>query len=387
MPRPTPTVRLKYMSYHPAIWPRMLGEVTGDPQPGALVQVLDKQGAPFGVGFWNPHARMPLRVVHHRPVAPDEEWFADAIRRAAALRREILRLDDAGDAYRAIHADADHLPGLVADRFGDVLAVEITALAAWQRLAGWLPLLHAAFGTSRAVVRVDPVLARVERIPGSPHPASAPLRKVKVREHGVTFEVDLETGHKTGFFCDQRDNRRRLAALAAGRQVLDLCCYTGGFAVHAALAGAAEVTAVDLDEEAVAMARRNANLNDARARFTHADAFVWARQMLANERRWDLVVLDPPKFVTAPDDRPGHNKYHDLNALALRLVAPGGLFVTCSCSGQLAAEAFEKIVVAAAHHHDLRLQFLDRTGAGPDHPTLSNYPESRYLKVLWARVE
>jgi len=177
--------------------------------------------------------------------------------------------------------------------------------------------------------------------------------------------------------------------MAPGRRVLDLCCYTGGFAVNAALAGSDDVTAVDLDEQAVAMARRNANINKVKSskiHFIHADAFGWTRQMVENRRRWDLVVLDPPKFISGRDDRLGHNKYHDLNSLALGLVEPGGLFVTCSCSGLLGADEFEKIIVSAAHRKNLRLQILDRTGAGPDRPCISNYPESRYLKVLWCRL-
>jgi 23S rRNA (cytosine1962-C5)-methyltransferase len=383
-----PTVRLKYLTYHPAVWPRMVGEVSRDATPGALVQVLDKQGEPFGHGFWNPRARIPLRVFRHGAGDLDESFFDQAIARAAELRRSLLRLDEVTETYRCLHGDADSTPGLVADRFGDLLALEVTALAAWQRLRDWIPLLHQAFGTTRAHVRVDPELARVEGIPGIPHPLSDPApRPLKVREHGVVFEVDPAAGHKTGFFCDQRDNRRFLATLAPGLTVLDLCCCTGGFAINAARAGAAEVTAVDLDEAAVAMAKRNANLNQARVKFTHADAFTWCRTMIENRRQWELVVADPPKFVGGrDDDETGRAKYHDLNKLALQLVKPGGVLVTCSCSGQLAAEDFERIVVSAAHRQQLRLQIIGRSGAGPDHPTFSNYPESRYLKVLWARV-
>jgi len=168
--------------------------------------------------------------------------------------------------------------------------------------------------------------------------------------------------------------------------VLDLCCYTGGFSVNAALGGAEDVTAVDLDEKAVEMAKRNGNLNQKRIKFTHGDAFTWARTMIENGRQWDLVIADPPKFIHGKEDQLGHNKYHDLNKLALQMVKPGGLFVTCSCSGMLSADEFEKIVVSAAHRQNRRLQIFDRTGAGPDHPTISNYPESRYLKLLWCRV-
>ncbi len=385
-PPPVPTVQLKYQTFHPSIWPKMIGEVSRDAEAGDLVQVLGKEGTPFGWGFWNPKSRMPLRIVSHSTEDLDESFFEEAIRRAASLRRQVHNLDAETETYRAIHGDADFLPGLVADKFGDVLSVELTNLAAWQRLGGWLPLLHESFGTRRVVIRIDPDLARIEGIPKAGGAASDDIRSVKVREHGIRYEVDFSEGHKTGFFCDQRDNRKAFGALAAGKNVLDLCCYTGGFSVSAALAGAEEVTAVDLDETAVAMARRNANLNSAKVRFTHADAFTWIRTMIENGRKWDLVIADPPKFIHGKQDETGVAKYADLNKLALQLVEPDGLYVTCSCSGQFSPEEHEKIIVGGAHRLNKRLQIFNRTGAGPDHPTLSNYPESRYLKLLWSRV-
>jgi len=364
----------------------MIGEVSRDAPPGDLVQVIGKEGTPFGWGLWNPRSRMPLRIVSHSIGDLDESFFETAIRRAASLRREIHQLDATTDSYRAIHGDADFLPGMVADKFADVLSVEITNLAAWQRLPHWLPLLHECFDTKKVVVSVDEDLARVENIPRTGGVQSDAIRSVKIREHGVRYEVDFSSGHKTGFFCDQRDNRKKFGSLAAGRTVLDLCSYTGGFAINAALAGADDVTGVDLDENSIAMAKRNANLNGAKIKFTHADAFTWARTMIENGRTWDLVIADPPKFIHGREDEIGTAKYADLNKLALQLVAPEGLYVTCSCSGMLGAGDFERIVVTSAHRRDKRLQIFDRTGAGPDHPTLSNYPESRYLKLLWARV-
>jgi 23S rRNA (cytosine1962-C5)-methyltransferase len=382
-----PTVQLKYQTFHPSIWPKMIGEVSRDAMPGSFVLVLGKEGTPFGWGLWNPKSRMPLRIVSHSlEELDDESFFENAIRRAASLRREVLKLGAETDSYRAIHGDADFMPGIVADKFSDVLSVEITNLAAWQRLSKWLPLLHECFDTKRVVVGVDMDLARIEGIPRLGGVESDKVRSVKIREHGVRYEVDFSEGHKTGFFCDQRDSRQKFGALAAGRTVLDLCCYTGGFGISAALAGAEDVTGVDLDETAIAMAKRNANLNNARVKFTHADAFTWARTMIENGRTWDLVIADPPKFIHGREDETGIAKYADLNKLALQLVAPEGVFVTCSCSGQLGAGEFEQIVITSAHRRNKRLQTFDRTGAGPDHPTLSNYPESRYLKVLWSRV-
>lgn len=381
-----PTVHIKSPTFHPSIWPKMIGEVSRDAKSGDLVQVFNRDGDPFGWGLWNPGSNMPLRIVSHSAEDLDESFFEQAIRNAATLRHATMGDLTGTNAYRAIHGDADFLPGLVADKFDDVLSIEITALGAWQRLADWLPILHECFDTKRVVVSIDDELARVERIPSRGGVVSDEVRTVKILEHGIRYEVDFSAGHKTGFFCDQRDNRKKFGTLAQDRTVLDLCCYNGGFSIHAALAGAADVHAVDLDEGAIAMAKRNANLNQAKIKFTHADAFTWVRTMIENGRTWDIVLADPPKFIHGREDEKGMGKYADLNKLAVDLVAPGGLLVTCSCSGQLSAEIFERTVITAAHKRNRRLQIFDRTGAGPDHPTLSNYPESRYLKVLWARV-
>lgn len=365
----------------------MLGEASPDAKPGDLVEVIGKEGTRFGWGLYNPRSRMPLRIVSHSMDDIDESFFENAIINAAKLRREIHQLDNTTDSYRAIHGDADFLPGIVADKFADVLSVEITNLAAWQRLPNWLPLLHKSFDTQRVMVSVDPELQRIEGIPKTGGVESDNIRSVKINEHGIRYEVNFADGHKTGFFCDQRDNRKKFGELAKDRSVLDLCCYSGGFSVSAALNGAKDVTAVDLDENAVAMAKRNANLNSAnKIKFTHADAFTWLRTMIENGRKWDLVIADPPKFIHGREDDTGQGKYADLNKLALQLVETGGIYVTCSCSGMLSADGFERIVTTSAHRLHKRLQIFDRTGPGPDHPTLSNYPESRYLKLLWSKV-
>ena len=364
----------------------MVGEVSRDAKPGDLVEVFGKLGTRFGWGLWNPKARMPLRIVSHSMEDLDESFFENAIVRAVKLRRELLKLDAETECYRCVHGDADFLPGIVADKFGDVLSVEITAFAAWMRLERWLPLMHEAFGTKRVVVQVDSDLAKIEGIPRSGGVQSDEVRSVKITENSVRYEIDFSQGHKTGFFCDQRVNRKKFGGLCEGKTVLDLCCYSGGFSVSAALGGASDVTAVDLDEAAVAMAKRNANLNSAKVKLTHADAFTWVRTMIENGRKWDVVMVDPPKFMFGKEDEIGYAKYHDLNKLASQLVDKDGVLVTCSCSGQLGVEAFENIVTGVIHRQDKRLQVFDRTGAGGDHPTLSNYPESRYLKAIWGRV-
>jgi 23S rRNA (cytosine1962-C5)-methyltransferase len=386
--RQSPWAQLKYFSYSPVIYPAMLKTVSPDARPGDLVTVYDKSGHRFGAGLYNPKARVPLRMFHYRATPFGEDDFLALLDRALELRLRALRLPEQTDAFRVVHSDGDGLSGLVVDKLGDVLSVEVHSLGVYQRLPRWLPRLHERLGTRREVVEVDDWVARVEGIKVR-RAEQPPPRAVKIREHGIRYEVDFEAGHKTGFFCDQRDNRRKLAGLVTPEsRVLDLCCYTGGFALAAAVTGGArEVTGVDLDEQAIAQARRNANLNQARVSWVHCDAFSYARQMQRNGEQMDVVILDPPKLVFSREDfLEGQNKYQDLNRLGAALVKPGGLLVTCSCSGLVSLEQFEEFVIRGAHRQGRRLQFLDRTGAGPDHPVMSNCPDSRYLKVLWARV-
>jgi 23S rRNA (cytosine1962-C5)-methyltransferase len=386
---PRPWAQLKYYSYHPAIFPNMVGAVSNDAGAGDLVAVFDKEGRRFGSGFYNPRARVPLRVLHHGDADFAEADLDELLRRALLLRRDLVKLDKDTDAYRVVHSDGDGLSGLVVDRYDDTLSIDVTTLGAWRRLRRWLPLMHEILGTSQQVIRVDPDIALIEqiRIADVPEATQPGPRSAKIREHGVRYLVNFEAGHKTGFFCDQRDNRLKLGRLAQGR-MLDLCTYTGGFALAAkVLAGCEDVTGVDLDEKAIAQARQNANLNQTRIDWIHGDAFTWGRQMQRNGEQWDTLVLDPPKLIHHRDKQEeGIFKYRDLNALALQLVKRGGIFVTCSCSGLISTDDFEELVIGTAHRHGRKLQILDRTGPGLDHPVMSNCPESRYLKVLWTRV-
>lgn len=384
--RREPWVQMKYYSFHPCIFPAMIREVSRDIPAGSLVNVYDREGRPFGTGIFNARARVPLRVFHHGTEPAGEEELDRLLDEAVRLR-EACGVASQGNAYRVVHSDGDGLSGLVIDRFDDVLSVEVNNLGLLRRVGRWLPRVHTALGTRRVVGELDARLAKMEGMdPRSLK--SDEVRTVRIQEHGIRYEVDFTTGHKTGFFCDQRENRLRLSRLTAGKRVADLCCYTGGFALAARVLGRAEdVTGVDLDEAAVAQARRNANLNQVRVSWVHCDAFSWARQMQRNGEKWDVMVVDPPKLILSRDEaEDGYRRYEDLNRLAVSLVQRGGWFVTCSCSGLLSAQDFEEMVCRAAHKQARRIQILDRTGAGPDHPVMSNCPEGRYLKVIWARV-
>lgn len=395
-----PWVQLKYFTYNPNIYPRFVGETSGTIAPGTQVRVYAKNGALFGHGFFNADANIPLRIFEHvrdadggnaaggNDDAPGADFFENRLRRAVEFRTKTLNLPARTDAFRVVHGDADGLNGLVVDKYGDVLSVEIFSLAVYQRIRGWLPILHSALGTSRETVQLVKGFGSMENARGCDDFHTPGLREVKIRENGVRYGVDFENGHKTGFFCDQRENRARLAELCAGARVLDFCCYTGGFSLSAKVRGnAADVTGVDLDENAIAQARRNANLNQTRVNFVHADTFTFARQMQANGALFDVVVLDPPKLINGRDDfADGIAKYHDMNKVALPLVRRGGIFVTFSCSGLLSAENFEATVIRVAHRLGRHLQIFARSGPGADHPDISNYPEGRYLKALWCVV-
>ncbi len=397
----SPWVQLRSASQNPLIYEKMIASADSAARPGDVVQVYDKSGALFGRGLYNPRSRIVLRMLAWGDAAVDDAFWRQRIDDAIALR-ERLNLPATTDAYRLIHAEGDGLSGLVAERYADCLAIECFSLGIQQR-AGLLSTILAdrlgppsaldrpprPGGGWRVVVRGDATSARHEGLlPDAPLPGSEPPPNVVIREHGMRFRVDLAAGHKTGFFCDQRENRRKLATLCRGGSVLDVCCYTGGFAIYArALGDAADVTGVDLDERAIALARDNANLNQARVDFVHADAFVYLRQMIAGGRQYDVVVLDPPKLAATRD---GYDeaiaKYHDLNVLGLRVVRPGGMLLTCSCSGLVTRDAFIETVHGAARRVGRRLQLLELAGAGPDHPIMLNCPESAYLKAAWLRV-
>ena len=288
----------------------------------------------------------------------------------------------------SIHAEGDGLSGLIVDRYDDVLSVQVFSLGMYQRIGPILSLIADRLGTAHFRVAVDERVAQQEDFSGRPLASPQLPPRVTVTEHGIRYRIHFEEGHKTGFFCDQRDNRREIARFCPDRTVLDLCCYTGGFGLNALIRGQArEVTCVDLDEKAVALARENGNANQVRLEVVHADAFGYARQMGVNGKTFGVVVLDPPKLILDRDEiAPGKRKYFDLNVLAMKLVEPGGLLVTCSCSGLLDSAEFLALLGAAARKAERQVQLLSLTGAAPDHPVALSALEGSYLKVAWLRV-
>lgn len=381
------TVAVRTSGLPPFVFRKMIDGPTGGRPParGDIVRLVDANETILGYGLWNPRSQIAVRTLTRGELPPGPEFWAARLDEAVQLRTGLLGLDATGDAYRLVHAEADGLSGLVVDRLGDTLSIECFSLGVYRRSTAITEHLRARLGVPHYRVRVDDRVQLQEDFAATEVVSDAAPPSVTIREHGIRYRVKFEGSHKTGFFCDQRDNRERLAAFCRGRAVLDVCCYTGGFHLNALIRGGArEVTGVDLDEKAIALARENANLNQVRTNLVHADAFGYLRQMDANGRRYGVVVLDPPKLVTSRDEiGPAKTKYFDLNALALRLVEPGGLLLTCSCSGLLPAEEFRGIVRAAARAVGRPSRVLAETGAAPDHPVALDVPETGYLKALW----
>jgi 23S rRNA (cytosine1962-C5)-methyltransferase len=387
-PAGLPQVRLKIArrSAHPWIFQKMVEKPAVRIPPGSVVDILDRDGQWVGRGFYNGHSRIALRVLSADPAdAIDERFFAGRLARAITLRRDWLRLDAVTDAYRVVHAEGDGLSGLVVDRFGATLVLEFFAAGMYRFRDALVSALAVHFPDSRFYWFAEEHVQKQESFdcrPLEPPPPSV------ITEHDVRFRVAPGSKHKTGFFLDQRDNRKALVAFCAGRRVLDLCCNTGGFAVYAkALGGAEEVIGVDLDEQAVSLARQNANLNQARVRFVQADLFAWLRDILPSGQRYDVVVLDPSKQTRDREELGlALKRYLDMNRLALQAVAPGGVFLTCSCTGLVSEAEFLETLRRAAWQAGRTVQVLRVGGAAPDHPFLVHVPEGRYLKAIFCRV-
>jgi 23S rRNA (cytosine1962-C5)-methyltransferase len=387
-PPALPRVRLKIArrSSHPWIFQKMVEKPASRLPGGSVVDVVDRDDQWVGRGFYNGHSRIALRVLTADPVeAVDEGFFAGRLARAVALRRDTLGLDAVTDSYRLVHSEGDGLSGLVVDRFGPVLVLEFFAAGMYRFRAAIQAALEAHYPGSRFYWFAEEHVQKQEsfdcREPEAPPPQV-------ITEHGVRFRVAPGSKHKTGFFLDQRDNRRALAAFCPGKRVLDLCCNTGGFAVYAkVLGGAGEVVGIDVDESVIALARGNANLNQARVRFIQADLFAWLRDVIPAGQRFDVVVLDPAKQTRDREEVVSALKrYLDMNRLALQAVAPGGIFLTCSCTGLVSEEAFLDTLRRAAWQAGRTVQVLRVAGAGPDHPFLVHVPEGRYLKAIFCRV-
>ncbi len=313
--------------------------------------------------------------------------FKAKIAAALQLRRRAVP-DPAADALRLVHGESDGLPGLVVDRYADVLVVQVLSAGSERWRETLIEIVREQSGCAGIYERSDTDARALEGLASrsgwiSREPSSGVVR---IRENGIAYEVDVVGGQKTGFFLDQRDNRARVMRMARGREALNCFCYTGGFTLAALTGGAGSVLSIDSSAAALERARSNLGLNSmdaGRAVWLEADVFGALRKLRAEGRAFDLIVLDPPKFAPTPRDAARAARgYKDINLNALRLLRPGGLLATFSCSGGVSPELFQKIVAGAAADAGASLALIDRLAAAPDHPVLVEFPEGEYLKGL-----
>jgi 23S rRNA (cytosine1962-C5)-methyltransferase len=373
---------------YPWIFSKMVMHPRRRPEPGALVDVRAKGGGFVGRGIYHPDRTLAIRLLTRNPDERlNKDFIYSRLEAAKRLREEALRIPEKSDSYRLVHAEADGLSGLVIDKFADVFVIEPFS-------AGYLTLgpliaeaLQDLYPGCRIAFRPDEKTEKIEGVSfarlSSRYP---PPAFVDIRENGLTLRVDLAAGHKTGYFLDQRDNRSAVAAFAAGKKVWDLFCYTGGFGLAAARAGAAGVTSVDLDEKALDVAQLNAKRNGLAVEYVHRNCFDFLREKTAAGENADIIIVDPAKLAAVREELPRALKtYNDINRLAIEALRPGGILLACSCSGLVSEAQFLSVLMNAARQVNRGLQIFRVAGASADHPWSTDFPEGRYLKAVFAR--
>lgn len=379
---------------HPWIFDTSVARLAGRARPGDTVIVADAHGKPLAKAAFSPQSKIRARVWSFDPDAPIDHAFFKRRIAQAVLRRAALPELSGQQGLRLIHAESDGLPGVIADRYGDTVVLQLTSAGAEKRRDAIIAGLVQATGCARLYERSDSEVRGLEGL----EPATgwrfgqAPAVEIVIEEHGIRMAVDIMAGHKTGFYLDQRENRRLLAELAHGKRVLNCFCYTGGFSLQALAGGATQVLSIDSSQPALERAAANLALNPgldaARAQWRCANVFDELRKLKSAGETFDLIVLDPPKFApSAAHAERAARAYKDINLLGCKLLAPGGLLMTYSCSGGIGVELFQKIVAAAALDAGRTARIVKRLQGAADHPIDLAFPEGEYLKGLLVQAE
>ncbi len=378
---------------HPWVFSGAIQRVEGDAEDGDVVDVRDAGGNWLARGTLNRRSQIAVRLLTWRQDEPVDPAFWQRRLERAIAARQALAGDLTTTAYRLVHAESDYLPGLIVDRYGEWLVVQFLTLGVerWKELLVD-SLVGLADGVRGVYERSDVDVRAKEGLPQRTGPlwGEEPPELVEVLENGHRFLVDVRQGHKTGFYLDQRENHARLPAFCDGAEVLDVFAYTGGFGVYAMGGGAFQVTLVESSAPALDLARRNLVLNGLGRRgaeYVEGDVFSVLRGYRAQGRRFDVAVLDPPKFAHSERDvERAARAYKDVNLLAFRLLRPGGVLFTFSCSGAVSADLFQKIVFGAAVDAERDAQIVGYLAQGADHPVALTFPQGAYLKGLICRL-
>ncbi|MBI4694883.1 MAG: class I SAM-dependent methyltransferase [Gammaproteobacteria bacterium] len=375
---------------HPWIFSGAVARCEGTPEPGATLRIQAQDGRFLGWAAYSPASQIIARVWSWREDEPlDADWIARRVHAAIDSRRRLL---PGVHAVRLLNGESDGLPGVVCDRYDEVLVVQLasTGAARWRETIA--DALLAATGLATIYERSDAEVMSLEglEVRTGPLRGAAPPETLDIAEAGLAFRLSVTAGHKTGFYLDQRDNRALVRHHAKDREVLDCFAYSGGFTLNALAGGAAQVTAIESAASAIALARDNIAMNaldSERVEFIEGDVFKLLRKLRDQARSFDLIVLDPPKFApTAAHAGRAARGYKDINLLAFKLLKPGGLLFTFSCSGGVHRDLFQKIIAGAASDAGVDARFLAQLGAGLDHPIRLAFPEGEYLKGLMCEV-
>jgi len=370
---------------HPWVFSGAIASESGDGSDGRA-EVVDAAGRPIALGAYSPHSQIVARLWSFDGRSPDLTLFRGRFEAAWRLRKDVLPAETTG--FRAVNSEGDLCPGVLVDVFGEVAVMELLTEGTELWRADLELAAREVFAPARLIVRESGSdRDRGLRRPLPPLPPGEGVDYAPFLENGLWFFADVSSGQKTGFYLDQRENRSRLRSLANGRSVLDLFSYSGAFSVAALAGGARRAVDVDSSESALALAREHRRANGFlvdESDFVRADVFEDLRRRAAARESWDVVVCDPPAFAKKRGDlRRAARGYQDVNRLAMSLVAPGGWLLTCSCSGLLSADLFQKIVFSASLEAGAAFALAARQGAGADHPVSLDCPEGEYLKGLW----
>ena len=348
--------------------------------PGAVVNVRGEDGRDFGTGYFNPKSLIAVRLLADNcDVVIDAGFFADRIGRALRLRDSLYDKP----FYRLVHAEGDHLPGLVIDRFGDTLTVQIGTAGMEKQRAAILMALDKLLSPATVILRADTPSRSLEGLDSYVETVKGKGHRIAVEENGVRYIADLTEGQKTGWYYDQRDNRAFIAQFAKGKSVLDAYSYTGGFGLLAAKAGARETVCLDSSAPALALAEESARTNGVKINPVKADVFEELERLIAAGEKFDIVLADPPPFVKSKKDlEPGAKAYRKLARLAAAVTAPDGVLMLASCSHNIPPDRFAAECAQGIQRTGRRATLIRQAGAGPDHPVHPLLPESAYLKAL-----
>ena len=387
-----PRRALPFFSRHPWVYAGAIASISGSPDVGAEVVVQSHSGQFIARGLYNPRSKIRVRLYTWEADTPlDEAFWRTKLESALALRRSLFTETPAAKACRLVFSESDGLSGLTVDRFDNWLVIQWTSAALAAKQETILPILGELLAPQGIWQRTERGIGELEglKIEDTLIAGEQPPRPVFIQENGLQFGVDLVEGQKTGFYFDQRENRKLLERYGQGR-LLDLCSYTGSFSITGLqLGGYRSATAVDSSGPALEFARRNAELNgvDSKIQFVEADAFEYLEQLVESETRFDTVVLDPPKMARTRGGLERAVKgYLRLNRTSMQVLAPDGILITCSCSGHLSREDFEQVMAKASLDAGRTVQILEQRGAAPDHPVSASCLETNYLKCFVCRV-